>query len=395
MKKRMFLSPPHMGGMEQELVNEAFASNYIAPVGPMVNRFEAMFSEYTGIDHCLALSSGTGAMHLALRCLLKERQKRSSRRPVVIASTLTFIGSVTPAVFENCDIIFVDSDSETWNMDPRLLIQALDQCAEMDENVLAVVPTDIYGQCCDVPAIRGICEQYAVPLVCDSAEAVGAWYHDANHNSADCLRHAGYGATASVYSFNGNKIITTSGGGMLASTNPDLIAQAKKLSTQARENAAHYQHVEIGYNYRLSNILAAIGCGQMMVLDERVKQRQKINQRYKDQLADLPGVTFMPDSSHNKPTNWLTCLLIDESLFGSSPEAIWNKLEINNIEARPVWKPMHLQPVFQGYRRVGGAVSEMLFHCGLCLPSGSAMTEEDVDRVSAIIRRMCPGDESV
>jgi dTDP-4-amino-4,6-dideoxygalactose transaminase len=372
--KRLFLSPPHMGGEESSLVQEAFASNYIAPLGPMVDAFESEFSAYTGIPHCLALSSGTAAMHLALR------EIGVAPGDEVLASTLTFIGSVSPITFLGATPVFIDSDEQSWNMDPRLLAEELAACARRGSMPRAVVPTDIYGQCADLDAIKDVCAPFHIPVVVDSAEAMGATYK---------AHHAGHGARAAVFSFNGNKILNTSGGGILASDDHRLIEHARKLSQQARDPAPHYEHTEIGYNYRLSNILAAIGRGQLRALDERVAAKRRIFEAYHRLLADLPGVTFMPEAATGRSNRWLTVILIDPEHFGTTSDHVRLALEAKNIEARPVWKPMHLQPVFKHCRCRGGGVSERLFRLGLCLPSGTAMTDSDIERVAVTVRACC------
>jgi dTDP-4-amino-4,6-dideoxygalactose transaminase len=374
---RLFLSPPHLGGTEELRVAEAFASNYIAPLGPQVDAFEAAFAEAVGIPHCLAVASGTAAMHLALHCL------GVGPGDVVVASTLTFIGSVTPARFLGAEVVFVDSDRATWNMDPDSLRAALMALTSEGRRVKAVIPTDLYGQCADYQRLLDICAPFGVPVVADAAEAMGARY-----GHGDEAVHAGAfpGLRASIFSFNGNKIITTSGGGMLASEDGALIARARKLSQQAREPAPHYEHAEIGYNYRLSNILAAIGLGQLDVLEARVAGRRQIFRWYGQALSGLPGLTFMPEAAYGKSNRWLTVLQIDASSFGATPEAVRLALEAENIESRPVWKPMHAQPVFAGCRVFGGGVAEEQFARGLCLPSGTAMTQEDVARVAGIIK---------
>lgn len=370
-QERLFLSPPHIGGQELEYVKAAFASNYVAPLGPMVDKFEEEFSSYTGIQHCLALSSGTAAMHLALRELGVEAGD------LVISSTLTFMGSVSPATFLGATPVFVDSDDESWNMDPALLAEELASQARSGRIPKVVIVTDLYGQCADLDAIKQVCASYEVPVVVDAAEAVGATYKG---------RHAGKGAAAAIFSFNGNKILNTSGGGMLASDDADLIAHARKLSQQAREPLPYYEHHEIGYNYRLSNILAAIGRGQLAWLDDRVNTKRRIFEAYQEALGSLPGIAFMPECTTGRCNRWLSVMLIDAEEFGATPEELRLALEAENIESRPVWKPMHLQPVFRGCQVRGGEVSERLFKQGLCLPSGTAMTDADIERVITAIR---------
>ena len=376
-KARLFLSPPHMGGREQDYVRQAFESNYIAPLGPMVDAFEREFSGIAGIPHCLALSSGTSATHLALRHL------GLGPGDTVMASTLTFIGSVTPVTFQGASPVFIDCDDSSWNMDPALLEQALEEAARRGRLPKAVIPTDLYGQPCDLPRIQALCERHGVPVVCDSAEAVGASYRG---------RHAGFDAWASVYSFNGNKILTTSGGGMLASHDKGLIDHARKLSQQARDAAPWYEHTEIGFNYRMSNISAAIGRGQLEVLEERVRRRREIFEGYRERLGSLPGISFMPEPAGCRSNRWLTVVLIDPAAFGADTHAVREALEAENIEARPLWKPMHLQPVFRGcaWWKGRNAVSEELFARGLCLPSGTAMADADLDRVCGVVRGVRP-----
>lgn len=370
--KRIFLSPPHMSGRERLLVEEAFDTNYIAPLGPMVDAFEREFSAYVGIPHCLAVSSGTAAMHLAMRCL------HAGPGDIVVASTMTFIGSITPVIFQGASIIFVDADSATWNMDPQRLVEAIELCRKQGKMPRAVIPTDLYGQCCDYDRLKAICAPLGIPIIADAAEAVGSRYKGL---------HAGKGVYAAAYSFNGNKIITTSGGGMLASEDRAMIDHARKLSMQAREPFPYYEHTEIGYNYRLSNILAAIGRGQLQTLDERVKVRRQLFAQYKQALSDLPGVSFMPEADYGKTNRWLTIMRLDPNITRLTPETIRLKLEESNIESRPVWKPMHLQPVFADSPCVGGSVSETIFKQSLCLPSGTAMTVSDLDRVIGSVRK--------
>jgi dTDP-4-amino-4,6-dideoxygalactose transaminase len=369
---RIFLSPPHMGGTEEIFVKEAFESNYIAPLGPMVDAFEQEFSETVGFRHAVALASGTAAMHLVMRFL------EVGRGDMVIASTLTFVGSVSPAVYQGAEPVFIDSDRQSWNMDPDLLAEELRHCDRNGKLPKVVIPTDLYGQCCDMNRITEICEAYGVPVVADSAEAIGASYKG---------RHSGVGATAAIYSFNGNKIITTSGGGMLASDDREIIAKARFWSQQAREPFTHYEHKELGYNYRMSNILAAIGRGQLQVLEERVQKKREIFEYYLANLGDMPGIEFMPEAPYGKCTRWLTVMLVAPEAFGTDSEAVRMALEAENIESRPVWKPMHIQPVFRGCRVVGGSVAEDLFERGLCLPSGTQLSRNEQDRVIETIRK--------
>jgi dTDP-4-amino-4,6-dideoxygalactose transaminase len=388
-----------MSGQELSLIHQAFDSNYIAPLGPMVDAFEREFADYTGIPYCLALSSGTAAMHLAMREL------GVGPGDEVLASSLTFMGSVSSAIHLGASAAFIDSDVSTWNMDPDLLADELDACDKRGKLPKAVIPTDIYGQCADLERIRAVCQSYGIPVVVDAAESTGAFYEDHRRWATDdepgipdcglgatgpaIMRHAGYGGKACISSFNGNKIITTSGGGMLASHDKEFIAHARKLSQQAREPMPFYQHNEVGYNYRLSNVLAAIGRGQLQVLPSRVQAKRRIFDSYRELLGDLPGFEFMPEAEYGCGNRWLTVVLIDPQQFGATNEEVRVALEAENIESRPVWKPMHLQPVFHGARVRGGEVSEHLFNHGLCLPSGTAMTESDIERVAQVISSCC------
>jgi dTDP-4-amino-4,6-dideoxygalactose transaminase len=337
----------------------------------MVDAFEKEFAAYTGIPHCLALSSGTAATHLALREL------GVGPGDSVLASTLTFIGSVSPATFLGASLTFIDSDWTSWNMDPELLRAELAECAVKGVLPKAVIVTDLYGQCADLDRMTEICQPYGIPVVADSAEAAGAKYRG---------RSAGVGARASIFSFNGNKIITTSGGGMLASEDKKLVDHARKLSQQAREPELHYEHTEIGYNYRLSNVLAAIGRGQLRALDQRVARKREIFDSYQKLLGDLPGIEFMPEAPYGRCNRWLTIILVDEQKFGAPLTAIHARLQGENIEFRPVWKPMHLQPVFRTCKFRGNGVSERIFRQGLCLPSGTALTEVDLERIASLIK---------
>ncbi|HEU0116994.1 MAG TPA: aminotransferase class I/II-fold pyridoxal phosphate-dependent enzyme [Alphaproteobacteria bacterium] len=373
---RIHLSAPHMGGNELKLIEESFATNYIAPAGPMLARFEKTFVDYVGIPYAVALSSGTAALHLALRML------GVGPGDTIFASTLTFIGGIAPIMYQGAAPVFIDSDTTSWTMDTALLAKALKEAADKKALPKAVMPTDIYGQSCDIDAILDICKPYGIPVIIDCAEALGARYKN---------RHAGDGALMAAYSFNGNKIITTSGGGMLMSNDPNLIQRARFLSQQARDDAPHYEHTTYGYNYRLSNISAAIGVGQMEVLPERVKRRREIFAHYQTALGDLPGIGFMPEPDYGQGNRWLSVITIDPAKFGASREDLRLALDQADIEARPVWKPMHMQPVFKSSAFVGNDVSAKLFENGLCLPSGTQMTADDLDRVVKVIRSKAKG----
>ena len=371
--KRIFLSPPHMGSGEITKVLEAFESNYIAPLGPQVDAFEKEFCEKVGISHAVALNSGTSALHLALRYL------GIGPGDEVIAPSLTFIGGVSPVLFQGASLRFIDSDRTSWNMDPDLLREELAELKKKGKLPKAVICADIYGQCADYDRINAVCSEYDLPVLIDAAEALGATYK---------TRNAGVGGKAAIFSFNGNKIITTSGGGMLVSEDKGLIEHARFLSQQARDPAPHYEHTQVGYNYRLSNVLAAIGRGQLQVLDERVGKKRSIFDHYKTALGRVPGLEFMPEANFGRCTRWLTVVLITPALFGVDRETVRLALEKENIESRPVWKPMHLQPVFKDVPMRGGRVCEDLFTRGLCLPSGTAMTDDDLERIVGIIKKI-------
>jgi len=371
-EQRIFLSPPHMGGAELAYVREAFESNYIAPVGPQLGAFERRFQEATGFFHCVGVSSGTAAMHLALRGV------GVGAGDVVIASSLTFIGSVSPVTFLGAEPVFVDSEASSWNIDPDLVEQEIVHQQELGKRVGAVVPTDLYGQPCDYARLFELCERHGVALVSDCAESLGARFEGGG---------TGRGSAAAVFSFNGNKIITTSGGGMLATDDEELAAKARHWATQAREDFSHFEHNEIGYNYRMSNVVAAIGLGQLDVLADRVQRKREIFDWYSNGLRDLPGVAMMPFDIYGQGNAWLTVILLDSDSTGVRPEDVRLGMETDNIETRPMWKPMHQQPAFKGARIVGGSVSEDLFQRGLCLPSGTAMTEGDLERVLVSLQR--------
>ncbi len=371
MSKRLYLSPPHMSGRERQFVQEAFDSNWIAPLGPQVDAFEREFAAAVGSKHALALDSGTAGIHLAL--ILASVGPDDE----VIVSTLTFSASANPVVYQGAKPVFIDSERASWNMDPNLLSDTLARKARQNKLPKAVILVHLYGQSADIDPILAACNRFGVPLIEDAAEALGATYKD---------RSPGVFGKAGIFSFNGNKIITTSGGGMLVSDDVDFIAHARKLATQARDPAPHYEHSEIGYNYRMSNVLAAIGRGQLQVLTDRVERKREIFATYRQTLGDLPGIDFMPEATWGRHNRWLTVITVDPEQFGATHEDVRLALEAENIESRPVWKPMHLQPVFQDCEVAGGTVAEELFATGLCLPSGTAMSEQDQMRVVAVIR---------
>ncbi|MCK6478714.1 MAG: DegT/DnrJ/EryC1/StrS family aminotransferase [Planctomycetaceae bacterium] len=373
---RVYLSPPHMGGEEQRLVAEAFASNWIAPLGPHVDAFEREFAPAAGRRHAAALSSGTAALHLALAIL------GVGPGDEVVVPTLTFIASASPVVHLGARPVLLDVDPGSWTLDPGLLDEELAEAARRGRLPKAVVPVDLYGQCADYGALVPVCERWGVPLVEDAAEALGATCGG---------RPAGAFGRIAIFSFNGNKIITTSGGGMLASDDPGLVARARFLSTQARDPAPHYEHSVVGFNYRMSNLLAAVGRGQLRVLPDRVAARRRNFEEYRRALGDLPGLSFMPEAPHGTGTRWLTVALVDPAAFGASREDLRLLLEEADIESRPAWKPLHLQPVFAGCRSRGGAVAEGIFERGLCLPSGSSLSDGDRERVIAILRGAARG----
>jgi dTDP-4-amino-4,6-dideoxygalactose transaminase len=375
---RIYLSPPHMSGREQAYVQDAFDTNWIAPLGPHVDAFEREFSAATGARHSAALSSGTAALHLALILL------GVSDGDEVLVSDLTFSASVNPVLYCGGMPTFIDSDDASWNMDPSLLAETLEARGRAGRLPRAVIVVHLYGQSADLDPIIAACQRWDVPLVEDAAEALGASYKG---------RQPGTFGRLGFFSFNGNKVITTSGGGMLVSDDEALIAHARKLATQARDSAPHYQHSEIGYNYRLSNVLAAIGRGQLEVLEERVQARRRNFDFYEMALRETPGVGFMPEAPWGRHSRWLSCITIDPDVFGTDRETVRMALEANNIEARPVWKPMHLQPVFAASEVVGGAVGARLFEQGLCLPSGSNLTIPELERVVSIIQD-CAGSGS-
>ncbi|XCN74225.1 MAG: DegT/DnrJ/EryC1/StrS family aminotransferase [Candidatus Electrothrix aestuarii] len=369
--KRIFLSAPHMGGQELDFIQEAFASNYIAPVGPQLDAFEQEFAEKVGAKYAAAVTSGTAALHLLLR------YAGVGLGDTVLCSTFTFAASANPILYQGAIPVFIDSDHSSWNMDPALLASELERRANQNTLPKAVVLVHLYGQPADIDPIKAACDKYGVLLIEDAAEALGAKYKG---------KVPGTFGLAGFYSFNGNKIITTSGGGMIVSDDEALIRKVKFWATQARDNAVHYQHTEMGYNYRMSNVLAAIGRGQLQVLNDRVQRKREIFASYQAQLVDLPGLAFMPEPDFARSTRWLTCLTINPEQAGINRDTIIQELENNNIESRPTWKPMHMQPLYADCNVVGGQVAEEIFRNGLCLPSGTGMHDEDLKRIVHIIR---------
>jgi dTDP-4-amino-4,6-dideoxygalactose transaminase len=372
MNKKIWLSSPHMGDNELLFVKEAFDANWIAPLGPHVNNFEYDLETFTGAKHAAALSSGTAAIHLALIMLGVVAGDE------VICQSFTFSASANPIVYQGAVPVFVDSEADTWNMCPELLEQAIKDRILKGKKPKAIIPVHLYGMPAKMAEIMLIANRYDIPVIEDAAEALGSTLNG---------KAAGTFGQMGVLSFNGNKIITTSGGGALISNSAELINKARFLATQARDAAPHYQHSSIGYNYRMSNVCAGIGRGQMMVIDERVQQRRAVYDTYKEQLNDIEGIDFLPEPLNYKSNRWLTAILVDPlKTNGITRETIRLALEEHNIEARPLWKPMHLQPIFESYPSYKNGVSESLFDKGLCLPSGSNLTDEELERVISVIK---------
>ncbi len=368
---RIWLSVPHMGGTEQQYVREAFVSNWLSTVGPNLTMFESEFSRIVGLP-AVALASGTAGIHLGLRIL------GVGSGDTVLCPTLTFAASCNPIRYLGGEPVFLDSEYSSWNLDPNLLEDCLRRRARQNRLPRAVIAVHIYGQCADMDPILALCRQYEIPVLEDAAEALGASYR---------RRPAGSIGDIGVFSFNGNKIITTTGGGMLVSANPAWVEKVRFWSQQARDPGIAYEHSELGYNYRMSNVLAGIGRGQLEVLDLRVEQRRAIAFRYREAFADIPGISLMPQAPYGLHTNWLSCFLIDEQKFGSSRDALIKALDAANVEARPVWKPMHLQSLYAGCECYGGKVAEDLFKRGICLPSSSSLSPEDQLYVINLVRR--------
>lgn len=372
--KRVYLSPPHMSGYEEEFVKNAFDSNWIAPLGPHVDAFEKEVAEYVGVKGAVALSSGTAAIHLALKLV------NVGTGDTVFCSTFTFAASANPIVYQGATPVFIDSEPESWNMSSRALQQAFTDAERAGKLPKAVIVVNLYGQSSDMDSIIGICQNYGVPVIEDAAESLGATYKG---------KASGTFGNYGIYSFNGNKIITTSGGGMLVSNDLAGLEKVRFWASQARDQALHYQHTRIGYNYRLSNILAGIGRGQLKVLDERVARRRIIFDRYYNALGNIPGVVFMPEASFGCSTHWLTALTIDPKVWGGTVTDLIHALGQDNIESRPVWKPLHLQPVYNScryYPHSSESIADEIFARGICLPSGSSMSDSEQDRVIEIIQ---------
>jgi dTDP-4-amino-4,6-dideoxygalactose transaminase len=371
---KIWLSSPHMGEMEQVYVKNAFDTNWIAPLGPHVDGFEKELQQFTNAAYAAALNSGTSALHLALILLDVKLGDE------VICQSFTFSASANPIVYQGATPIFVDSEPDTWNMCPKHLALAIEDRIQKGKKPKVIIPVHLYGMPAKMNEILAVASKYDIPVVEDAAEALGSTYWGKNCGNLGKL---------GVLSFNGNKIITTSGGGALLGNDDGLIKKARFLATQARDQAPHYQHSEIGYNYRMSNVLAAIGRGQLEVLPNRVEQRRKNHAFYFDQLSHIPGISFLTEPEGFFSNRWLTCILVDSSKTGGiTREDIRLKLESDNIESRPLWKPMHMQPVFEKYPYYGENVAEKLFENGLCIPSGSNLTEDDLFRTVNIIKAM-------
>lgn len=370
MGERILLSVPHMGGTEQNYVAEAFATNWLSTVGPNITAFEQEFARHIGMP-AVALSSGTAAMQLGLRLL------GVGPGDEVFCPTLTFVATANPVVYLGGRPVFLDSERASWNLDPVVLERALRERAAKNRLPKAVIVVHLYGQPADMDPILDACARYEVPVFEDAAEALGTTYKG---------KPAGTHSGLAAYSFNGNKIITTTGGGMLAGNNAAWIDRARFWSTQARDNALWYEHSEMGYNFRMSNVLAGIGRGQLEVLGTRVNQRRAIAFRYRDAFAELPGMEFMPQSPHGMHTNWLSCFLVNEAEFGVSRDELIRALDSVGIESRPVWKPMHMQPLYREAASFGGEVAEDLFRRGICLPSSSSLSVDDQERVIQAVK---------
>lgn len=376
-KDRIYLASPHMGGQEKEFIRQAFETNWIAPLGPNVDMFEKEVSEFVGTKGAVALSSGTAAIHMALRYIGIGRGDR------VFCSSLTFAASCNPIIYEGAEPVFIDSEPESWNMSPLALLRAFKEGEKENKIPKAVVVVNLYGQSADMDSIKKICDSYNVPIVEDAAESLGAKYKG---------RFSGTMGQFGIYSFNGNKIITTSGGGMLISEDEKALKKTRFWATQSRDTARHYQHSELGYNYRMSNVLAGIGRGQLRVLKERLKQKKNIYDTYKRELGEIEDIELMPICDYGESNHWLSVITLKKNC-SVKPIDIILALEKENIESRPIWKPMNLQPVFSKYKFYSHnienvSVGEDIFNRGICLPSDTKMTEEQINRVISIIKQV-------
>ncbi len=371
-ENRIFLSSPHMSdeGYEKEYVQEAFDTNWIAPLGKNVNEFENELAVRIGVKAAAALNSGTAAIHLALKAV------GVGKGDIVFCQSLTFSATANPIIYQDATPVFIDSDEKTWNMSPMALERALEKYSRMGKKPKAVLVVHLYGLAADMERISELCHSYNVALIEDAAESLGTFYKG---------KPTGALGDFGIFSFNGNKIITTSGGGMLVSNDEEKIAKVRYWSTQARDPARHYQHSELGYNYRMSNVVAGIGRGQLKVLDQRVAKKKNIFEFYQRELGRLAGISMVPINSWNEPNYWLSCMTLQGNV---RPLDIMEALEAKNIESRPIWKPMHVQPFFSKYDFVGDGVCERIFASGVCLPSDTKMSEEDLQRVVAIIKEL-------
>jgi len=369
---RIHLSPPHLSGAEAALVQQALAENWVAPAGPFLGRFEAAFADAFGLANPVCLSSGTAAMHLAIRLL------GIGPGDEVAVSDMTFVATANPLLYEGAQPVFIDCERQTWNLDPDLLEEFLAERNRQNRLPKAVIAAHVYGQCARVERIAECCATYGVPLIEDAAEALGATRQG---------RPAGGFGELAVFSFNGNKLLTTGGGGMLTARDPALARRARHLASQAREPGPHWDHDELGYNYRMSNILAAIGCGQLDGLAHRIARRRALFERYAEALGELPGITFMPEEPDGSSTRWLTCLTLDPAAAPVDKETLFRHMEAANIETRGLWTPLHLQPFYRGCAFHGPGTGEELWRTGACLPSSSGLTEADQDRVIRTVRR--------
>lgn len=376
MKKKIYLSSPHMGGEELNYINEAFDTNWVAPLGPNVNNFEEAVCEYTKSKAATALASGTSGIHLALKCL------GVGQGDIVFCSTLTFSATANPIIYQGAEPVFIDSEYESWNMSPIALQKAFDDAEKNNKMPKAVIVVNLYGQSADYDKLKDICKKYNVPIIEDAAESLGATYKGAQSGTIGNI---------GIYSFNGNKIITTSGGGMMVSDNEEYIKKALFWATQSRENERHYEHKELGFNYRMSNIVAGIGIGQMKVLDERIEKKKEIYETYKSAFKDIDNIQMMNVCNFGKSNYWLSAATINVK-SEIKPLDIILALEKENIESRPVWKPMHMQPFFKEYKFFSSldieSVSADLFNRGICLPSDTKMNKEDIKKVINIITQM-------